>query len=78
MHSCGRIEQRCLHGTCKLSALERRQGQLAAVVGEVGGGQYCTRATIRGLAHPLGTTWELPSNRPTYTKPSKRSRPLLG
>ena len=52
--------------------------RLAAVGGELGGGPYCTRATIRGLAHPLGTTWELPSNWFTYTKQSKLSRPLLG
>ena len=50
--------------------------QLAAVVGELGGGQYFTRATIRGLAQPLGTAWELPSNRLTYTKPSEPALPL--
>ena len=38
---------------------------LAAVAHELGGGQYCNAATIRGLAQPLGTRCELPCKRLT-------------
>ena len=37
--------------------------RLAAVANDAGGGQYCTRATIRGLAQPLGTAAKLTSMR---------------